>query len=89
MCLSLSFIYILQNCFLKSEYLLLFKINQLMVPIGKKPATGDHGSSLKIFLAKLFLARCPCALIFHWIKISNQSKFVNVVEYLHSGRRGI
>ena len=32
-----------------------------MVPIEKKPAPGDHESSLKIFLAKLFLARCPCA----------------------------
>ena len=32
-----------------------------MVPIGKKPAPGDHESSLKIFLEKLFLARCPCA----------------------------
>ena len=35
-----------------------------MVPIGKKPAPGDHESSLKIFLAKLFLARCPRAYIF-------------------------
>jgi hypothetical protein len=26
----------------KSESLLLFKLNQLMVPIGKKPAPGDH-----------------------------------------------
>ena len=29
-----------------------------MVPLGKKPAPGDHESSLKISLA-----RCPCALI--------------------------
>jgi hypothetical protein len=32
-----------------------------MNPIGKKPAASDHESSLKIILAKLFLARCPCA----------------------------
>ena len=49
--------------FLKSESLLLFKLNKLMVPIGKKPAPGDHKSSLKISLPKLFLVRCPCALI--------------------------
>ena len=42
--------------FLKSESLLLFKLNKLMVQRGKKPAPGDHESSLKIFLAKLFLA---------------------------------
>jgi hypothetical protein len=34
-----------------------------MVPIRKKPAPGDHKSSLKIFLVKLFLARCPCAFL--------------------------
>ena len=34
-----------------------------MVPIVKKPAPGDHKSSLKISLAKLFLARCPYAWI--------------------------
>ena len=28
--------------FLKSEYLLLFKLNKLMVSIGKKLAPGDH-----------------------------------------------
>ena len=28
--------------------------------MGKKPAPGDHESGLKIFLATLFLARCPC-----------------------------
>ena len=32
-----------------------------MVPIEKKPAPDDHESSLKIFLFKLFLPRCPCA----------------------------
>ena len=41
---------------LKSKSLLLFKLNQLMVTIGKKPAPGDHKSSLKSFLA-----RCLCA----------------------------
>jgi hypothetical protein len=31
-----------------------------MVAKGKKLAPGDHESSLKISLAKFFLARCPC-----------------------------
>jgi hypothetical protein len=35
-----------------------------MVLIGKKPTPGDHESSLKIYLAKLVLARCPCAATF-------------------------
>ena len=52
MCL-LSF-FIVTKLFLKSKSLLLFKLNQLMVPIGKNPAPGDHKSSLKSFLVKLF-----------------------------------
>jgi hypothetical protein len=32
-----------------------------MVQIGMKPAPGDHVSSLKIFLAKLSLAKYPGA----------------------------
>ena len=34
---------------------------QLVDGSNRKPTPGDHESSLKIFLAKLFLARCPCA----------------------------
>ena len=34
-----------------------------MVLLGMKPAPGDHESSLKLFLSKLFLARCPSAII--------------------------
>ena len=60
-CVYLS-LFMITKLFLKSKSLLLFKLNQLMVPIGKKSAPDDHESSLKIFLAKLFLARCPCAL---------------------------
>ena len=59
-CVYLS-LFIITKLFLKSESLLLLKLNKLMVPKGKEPAPGDHESSLKIFLAKLFLARCPCA----------------------------
>ena len=36
-CVYLS-LFIIRKLFLKSESLLLFKLNQLMVPIGKKPA---------------------------------------------------
>ena len=54
-------LFIITELFLKSEYLLLFKLNLLMVPIVKKPATVDHKSSLKIILAKHFLSRCPYA----------------------------
>ena len=53
MCLYLSF-YDYKIIF----KLQIFKVNQLMVPIEKKPAPGDHESSLKISLA-----RCPCAQI--------------------------
>ena len=58
---------------LKSESLLLFKLNQLMVPIGKKAAPGDHESSLKIFLAKRFLARCPCAKLFAMARCGSEN----------------
>ena len=50
MCLSLSF----------HNYKIVFKV-RISSPIGKKPALGNHESSLNIFLAKLFHARCPCA----------------------------
>jgi hypothetical protein len=59
-CVYLS-LFIITKLFLKSESLLLLKLNKLMVPKGKEPAPDDHESSLKIFLAKHFLARCPCA----------------------------
>ena len=36
-CVQLS-LFIITKLFIKFEYLLLFKLNQLMVPIGKKPA---------------------------------------------------
>ena len=42
----LSF-FIITKLFLKSESLQLFRRNYLMVPIEKKPAPGDHESSLK------------------------------------------
>ena len=58
-CVYLSF-FIITKEILESESLLLFKLNQFIV-LGKKRNPGDHESSLKIFLAKLFLARCPCA----------------------------
>ena len=59
-CVYLS-LFMITKLFLKSESLFVFKIILLLVPIGKKPATGDHESSLNILLAKLSLARCPCA----------------------------
>ena len=55
-CVYLSF-FMITNLFLKSESLLLFKLNKLMVSIGKKLAPGEHESSLKIFLCKMSL--CP------------------------------
>ena len=62
-CFYLS-LFIITQLFLKSESILPFKPNQLMVLIGKKRAPGNHESSLKIFHAKLFLARCSCANYF-------------------------
>ena len=52
-CIYLS-LFINAKLFLKSESLILFKLNQLMVAIGKKLAPGDHESSLKIKFAS-----CP------------------------------
>ena len=63
MCFSLSF-YIITKLFLKSQSLLLFKLNLLIVPIGKKPAPGDHQSSLN-FLCETFpckMSMCPIFL---------------------------
>ena len=53
------FLFIITKLILKSESLLLFKLNQLILPIGKKPAPGDHKYSLKFFICKLSFARCP------------------------------
>ena len=61
-------LFIIKKLFLKSEYLLLFKLNWLMVPIGKKSALSDHESSLKNFLSKLFLARCHVPMPTIYIK---------------------
>ena len=60
MCLYLSFHN--YKIIFKSQSLLLFKLNFLMVPIRKKTAISDQESRLKIFHARLFLARCPCAI---------------------------
>ena len=47
--------------FLKSESLILLKLNKMMVAIEKKHAPGDH--EFKIAKdCKLSLATCPCAL---------------------------
>ena len=46
---------------IKPESYILFKLNKLMVVIEKKPAPGDHESSLKNFICYLCLARCPSA----------------------------
>ena len=59
---------IIFNCvylslFIITKSLLLFKLNQLKVPIGKKPGPGDHESSLKNLICKLSFGRCPCAII--------------------------
>ena len=60
MCLSLSFHNYKVLFFLKSETLILFKLNKFSC--NRKEEPGDHESSLKIFISKLSLARCPCAL---------------------------
>ena len=67
------------------NYKIVFKVrissplqtSQLMVPIGKKPAPGDHESCLKIFLAKLFLARCPCALLATFLQKEDKRTIMN------------
>ena len=68
------FLFIITKLFLKS--LLLFKLNSLMVPIGKKPAPGDHKSCLKLFLAK-----CPCLVIIglFYLKLINISRTIQVL----------
>ena len=57
MFLSLSFHNYKVN--LKSESTILFKPNKLMVDIGKKPAPGNHESSLTILFARDNLPLCP------------------------------
>ena len=62
-CVCLSFsLFIITRKNLKSEYHILFKLNNLVVAIGKKVAPGDHESSLKILIFKLSIARYPCAI---------------------------
>ena len=51
-------LFIITKKILKSESLILLKLNQLMVAIGKKPALGDHESSLKKLICELSLGRC-------------------------------
>ena len=43
--------------FLKSESLLLFKLNMMMVAIGKKPALRVHESILKVVTCKISLLK--------------------------------
>ena len=69
----LSLIFLITKLFLESESLLLFKLNYLMVPIGNKPAPGDHESIFKIFLAKFLLAGCSCASMKHSSNNTTQS----------------
>ena len=52
-------LFIIIKLFLNFESFILFKLNKLLVAIGKKPAPGDQEFSLKIFICKLSLARCP------------------------------
>ena len=62
-CIEISLVIIIK-LFWKSESLILFKHYKLIVR--KKPATGDHESSLKKKKCKLSLARCPCQWIVLW-----------------------
>ena len=70
MCLSLSFQ--LQSCFLKSESLLLFKLNKLMFPIGKKNTTP---ATTKLFLANKYIRLYSAVLYVYdkeiYIKVEN------------------
>ena len=59
--LSLSFYS--YEIILKSESLILLKLDKLMVAIRKKSTPGDHTSSSKYSICKLSLARCFCAFI--------------------------
>ena len=43
-----------------------FKLNKLMVAIGKKPAPGNHKSSLKNLICKLSFTRFPWTKIFYF-----------------------
>ena len=54
---------------LKSESLLLFKLNQLMVPIGKKASPGDHESSLKFFFRNVSLQDVPVPNFSLWLGV--------------------
>ena len=60
-CVYLS-LFIIIKFNLKSVSLIHFKLNKLMVAIGKKPNLGDNESSLKNLNCKLSLARCPCSM---------------------------
>ena len=66
-----------------------------MVPIGKKPSPGDHESSLKLFLEKLFLQDVPVPISLYlgksmktWNK-KFSTYFTNLVwcNYTKLGRR--
>ena len=54
----------LLSLFFKYESLILFKLNKLMVAIGKKPAPGDHESSLKNLICKISLM-CHLSVYFY------------------------
>ena len=51
---------------------------KLMVPIAKKPAPGDLESSLKLFFAKLFLARCPCFWVYKFISLFHNANHLKI-----------
>ena len=52
------YLFIITKLFLKSESLL-FKLNQLMIPIGKKPAPSDHESKSNFFLLNFSVQDVP------------------------------
>ena len=53
-CVHLS-LFMIITLFLKSESLILFKLNKLMVEIRNQPAPGDYEISLKNVICKMFL----------------------------------
>ena len=86
-CVYLSF-FIITKLFLKSESLLLFKLNYLIVPIGKKPAPATTNPVWKFSLQDVpvsVLCRMTFGDILHFMKklclnnISNFKSFNKII----------
>ena len=74
-CVYLSF-FIIAKLFLKSESLIIFKVNLLIGPIGMKTAPGDHKPNLRNFISSCPLQDVPVP--FKLVKVSWEKKKHNL-----------